>query len=161
MIICGIGIAATPDARASAAPSGSDSNIAKASIVSIYKVLSFAEKFLGTPYRYGGKGPGGFDCSGFVSYCFRQTMGLNLPPMATVYNKVGTAVSKDSARPGDIICFEGSRAGTKTIGHVGIVTEVTSKSIWFIHAAMSGIRYDTLGLTYYKTRYMGIRRVIP
>ena len=87
-------------------------------------------------------------------------MNLSLPPMATVYNKVGHSVSKDSARPGDIICFEGSRAGTGTIGHVGIITEVSSKNIWFIHAAMSGIRNDSLSLNYYKIRFKGIRRVI-
>ena len=41
-------------------------------------LLATALAYLGTPYRWGGDDPSGFDCSGFVIECLRST-GL-IPP---------------------------------------------------------------------------------
>ncbi|NBP05033.1 MAG: NlpC/P60 family protein [Bacteroidetes bacterium] len=130
-------------------------------IVEINRLLQFADKHVGTPYRYGGKKPGGFDCSGFVMYCFSQSQGINLSPSATQYFQHGIKVHPGSARPGDIICFTGSNSRNKSIGHVGIITEVTPTNIYFIHASTRrGITYDVLSSSYYKPRFLQIRRVI-
>jgi cell wall-associated NlpC family hydrolase len=130
-------------------------------IVEINRLIRFAEQHLGTPYRYGGKTPAGFDCSGFVRYCFNQTQGLVLSPSATTYNKHGIKVHPQSARPGDVICFTGSNSRNRSIGHVGIITEVTPTDIYFIHSAVhGGIRYDVLKSQYYKTRFLQIRRIL-
>ena len=37
-------------------------------------VLDYAAKFLGVPYVYGGSTPSGFDCSGFTSYVYKNTV---------------------------------------------------------------------------------------
>jgi cell wall-associated NlpC family hydrolase len=130
-------------------------------IVEINRLIRFAEMHLGTPYRYGGKTPAGFDCSGFVRYCFNQTQGITLSPSATNYHSHGIKIHPRSARPGDIICFTGSNSRSRSIGHVGIITEVTPADIYFIHSAVhGGIRYDVLKAQYYKTRFLQIRRVL-
>ncbi|MBM3920593.1 MAG: NlpC/P60 family protein [Sphingomonadales bacterium] len=130
-------------------------------IVEINRLLAFAEQFLGTPYRYGGKGPAGFDCSGFVRYCFSQTQGMTLSPSATHYFNHGIKVHPSSARPGDIICFTGSNSRSRSIGHVGIITEVTPTDIYFIHASVNrGICFDAVSSHYYKQRFLQIRRVL-
>lgn len=130
-------------------------------IVEINRLIRFAEQHLGTPYRYGGKTPAGFDCSGFVRYCFSQTQGLLLSPSATTYHKHGIKVHPQAARPGDVICFTGSNSRNRSIGHVGIITEVTPTDIYFIHSAVhGGIRYDVLKSQYYKTRFLQIRRIL-
>ncbi len=127
----------------------------------INKLLLTADKELGTPYRYGGKQPGGFDCSGFVMYCYKNSLNITLGPQATYYYKYGQGVKRDEARPGDVICFTGYNSANKVIGHVGIITEVTPTEIFFIHSALNGgIRYDQLGSAYYNQRYMGIRRIL-
>lgn len=68
------------------------------------KVIAYAAKFVGTPYRSGGSTPAGFDCSGFVSYVYAH-FGISLPRSSSAYWGVGTRVS--SPKPGDIIVTSG------------------------------------------------------
>lgn len=70
---------------------------------------------LGTPYRWAGKGPGGFDCSGFVSWAFGQG-GISIPSSTAGLASTGTKVSASNMQPGDIVFFN----TYKTNGHVGI-----------------------------------------
>jgi len=148
--------------------SGSDSAVAvyqedtsKTYIVEINRLLQTADKQLGTPYRWAGKQPGGFDCSGFVLYCYGHTLGISTPASATSYTTFGTPVSKANARPGDVICFQGYNSRGPSPGHVGIITEVTTNEIYFIHSAShGGIRYDKLSQKYYADRFLFIRRIL-
>ncbi len=131
-------------------------------VASINFLLQEAKRHLSTPYRAGGKNPGGFDCSGFVRHCYGSTLGITTPASSFEYKKFGMAVSIEDCRPGDIICFKGSSKRNRRIGHVGIVTEISNNNIFFIHSAnRGGIRYDELNAPYYKMRFVGIRRIIP
>ena len=38
---------------------------------------------MGSPYRYGGSDPAGFDCSGLVNYVFHQAADTRLPRNAS------------------------------------------------------------------------------
>lgn len=69
-------------------------------------VVEEASKYVGTPYLHGGTTPAGFDCSGFVSYVYAQ-FGISLPHSSSAYWTVGTRVSAEDARPGDIIVSSG------------------------------------------------------
>ncbi|WP_084106197.1 C40 family peptidase [Demequina sp. NBRC 110056] len=71
-------------------------------------IIAEAAKYVGTPYVSGGSSPRGFDCSGFVSYVYKQ-FGISLPRSSGAYWNVGTRVSSPQA--GDIIV---------TPGHVGL-----------------------------------------
>jgi cell wall-associated NlpC family hydrolase len=154
-------LAQGPSAIDSTAIAVSAADTSSTHIVEINRLIFTAEKHLGTPYRYGGKKPGGFDCSGFVLYCYGSTLGIKLPASATEYTKYGKAITRDSARPGDVICFKGYSTRSSSIGHVGMITEVTPTEIHFIHSAShGGIRYDKLSQQYYTTRFLGIRRIL-
>lgn len=72
-------------------------------------------KVLGTPYVWAGKEPGGFDCSGFVSWAYRQE-GISLPSSTSALASVGTKIPYSQAKPGDLVFFN----TYKTNGHVGI-----------------------------------------
>ena len=72
--------------------------------------VAIGSNYLGTPYVWGGGGPGGFDCSGFVSYVYAQ-MGISLPHQSGDILNSGTVISASEARPGDILWWP---------GHVGI-----------------------------------------
>jgi len=123
-------------------------------------VVNFAERFLGTPYRYGGKQPGGFDCSGFVGYVFGQ-LGYKTPASSSLFRNYGSRVSRNACRPGDIICFKGRNINSGAIGHVGIVVEANATDVHFIHASVNkGITFDRLSSAYYRPRFVQIRRVL-
>lgn len=129
------------------------------SLAEINVLLAEAYSHMGTRYRSGGKNPSGFDCSGFVGYCYSKTLGIKTPASSSEFHHAGLHVSKSAARPGDVICFTGSNAGRRISGHVGLITEVTDSNIYFIHAAVSGgIRVDALNQPYYKARFLEIRR---
>ena len=72
--------------------------------------VAIGSNYLGTPYAWGGGAPGGFDCSGFVSYVYAQ-MGISLPHQSGDILNSGTVISASEARPGDILWWP---------GHVGI-----------------------------------------
>ncbi len=69
-------------------------------------VLEEAAKYVGTPYVAGGSTPSGFDCSGFVSYVYAH-FGVSLPHSSSAYWNIGTRVSAQDARPGDLIVSSG------------------------------------------------------
>lgn len=128
-------------------------------LVAINALLKEAGSHLGTGYRGGGKTPAGFDCSGFVGYCYNTSLGIHTPASSSLFYNAGMHVIIANARPGDIICFKGHSASRRVMGHVGIITEVTPTEVYFIHSASSGgIRYDVLSANYYRLRFMDIRR---
>ena len=99
--------AATAPASATGGPSGS-------------AVVAEADKFLGTPYVWGGSAPGGFDCSGLVQYVYAQ-LGVSLPRTSEEQATLGTAVpGMAEAQPGDLLFFAGSDGTASAPGHVGI-----------------------------------------
>lgn len=116
-------------------------------------VLNYAAQFLGVPYVYGGSTPSGFDCSGFTSYVFKNTVG-SIPRVAQAQYDATTRVSRDDLLPGDLVFFGSS---TSSISHVGIYVG----SNQFIHAPTTGdvVKYSSLTGSY-ATRYQGAGRVI-
>ena len=78
--------------------------------------LQFAAAQLGTPYRWGGTGPGGFDCSGLTQAAYRSA-GVPLPRVAQSQFDAGPTVETGAVQPGDLLFYGTS---TRTVEHVGI-----------------------------------------
>lgn len=93
-------------------------------------LIDEAISHLGTPYRYGGTTPAGFDCSGFTGYAYRNALGIELPRSAAAQSGVGEQVSLAEAQRGDLV-FWGGRGG---VYHTGIYLGDGE----YIHAAASG-----------------------
>ncbi|MGI6182037.1 MAG: NlpC/P60 family protein [Agathobaculum sp.] len=116
-------------------------------------VLTYAAQFLGTPYVYGGSTPSGFDCSGFTSYVFNNTVG-SIPRVAQSQYNATTHLTREELLPGDLVFF-GSSASS--ISHVGIYVGDGQ----FIHSPHTGsvVKYESLSGSY-ETRFQGGGRVI-
>ncbi len=112
-------------------------------------VVAYAKQFLGCKYVYGGTSTSGFDCSGFTQYVYKH-FGVNLNRTAAAQYSNGQSVTNLQA--GDLVMF-----GKSGINHVGIYIGGNT----FIHAANKsrGVTTDTLSSGYYKTNYVGARRI--
>ena len=124
-------------------------------------LLIYAHQYLGRPYRGGATGPYSFDCSGFTSYCYRH-LGYNLVHSSAGQTNYGMPIMKTEWQPGDLVFFNGRRAGSGQVGHVGIVVRNNGDGTFdFIHAACStGISIDNSSQRYYAARYVTARRLI-
>jgi len=121
-------------------------------------VVQDAMKHVGTKYVLGGCQPGGFDCSGFVYYIYKQ-YGIELPRISTEQADAGKRVSLRRVQKGDLLFFRGSDLKDRKIGHVGIVISNKKEPIKFVHASTSrGIVVSELETEYYKLRYRKARR---
>ncbi|MCG5432702.1 peptidoglycan hydrolase RipC [Mycobacterium sp. MYCO198283] len=59
---------------------------------------------IGSPYSWGGSGPGQFDCSGLVMWSFQQA-GISLPHSSQALARGGQPVSMDQIQPGDVVNY--------------------------------------------------------
>ncbi len=128
----------------------------------IAEMLDYAATFKGTKYRLGATGPKRFDCSGFTSYVFAH-VGYKLDRTSRQQVTNGKEVEINELQPGDLVFFNGRRAGGSRIGHVGIVTSADNenKTFEFIHASTSqGVVISSSTETYYNRRYVKACRVI-
>jgi cell wall-associated NlpC family hydrolase len=109
-----------------------------------------ALQFLGTPYVWGGSGPGGFDCSGLVQYAFAQ-VGVSLPHSSSMQYGYGVPVSRDQLETGDLVFFDG-------LGHVGIYIGDGQ----FVHSPHTGdvVKISSIYDSWYAATWVGARRIL-
>ncbi|GGG44201.1 C40 family peptidase [Epilithonimonas arachidiradicis] len=125
----------------------------------IDNILSEAESYLGTPYRFGGTSRSGIDCSAFVLSVFGAAAGMNLPRVAAQQSQEGDSVEKTELQKGDLVFF--SHRGSR-ISHVGIVEDVTPEGeVKFIHAATSkGVMVSSLDDSYWGPKFKFAKRIV-
>ncbi|MDF9844886.1 lipoprotein Spr [Paenibacillus sp. PastF-1] len=117
------------------------------------KMDKVIDKAIGTKYVSGGVSTNGFDCSGFTMYVFDK-IGINLPHQSGSQYQMGTAISRDNLREGDLVFFNTSGRG---VSHVGIYVGDGK----FAHASSSkGVTISSLSDSYYVNRYVGAKRIM-
>ena len=107
-------------------------------------------------YVYSGKKlHTGFDCSGLVSFVYKESAGIELRGSASDIASRTRAIAPNAAAPGDLVFFNTLGAPSS---HVGIYIG----SGKFIHAAneRTGVRMDQITTEYWAKRLEGYRSVL-
>jgi cell wall-associated NlpC family hydrolase len=94
--------------------------------------ISAAQRYIGTPYAWGGggrRGPGpgqdpdlgviGFDCSGLTQYAYGQA-GISIPRNSRDQYADAPKVARGSLQPGDLVFWATDTSRPSTIHHVAI-----------------------------------------
>ncbi len=80
------------------------------------EVVTYAKKFIGTPYVYGGNSlTSGVDCSGFTQQVFRNFNVKLERRSRDQYANNGVAIKKSDLKPGDLVFY-----GYSNVTHVAI-----------------------------------------
>lgn len=112
-------------------------------------VVRVAENMIGTPYRYGGNSPRGFDCSGLVQFSYAHA-GISVPRNTQQQFNYASPASIKHLQRGDLLFFKLNR---RKASHVGIYIGQGE----FIHAPSSGKRVSSASLSnpYWRERIAG------
>ncbi len=126
---------------------------------SINNILKDAEKYLGTPYKFGGITSSGFDCSGFTVKVFEEN-DFKLPRRSSDQAEAGQEIDIKDVKPGDLLFF--ATAGGSKVSHVGIVHDIGNDGeVKFIHASTSkGVIISSLNEKYWNQAYLHAQRVL-
>jgi len=113
------------------------------------RAATLALRMVGTPYRWGGESPGGFDCSGLIRWAYGR-VGVDLPHNSNALYGVGRPVSRTRLETGDVLFFTG-------LGHVGLYLGGGR----MVQAPYSGktVEIVNLAASHYGNRLIGARRV--
>jgi cell wall-associated NlpC family hydrolase len=117
------------------------------------EIAMYAMGLIGTGYRFGGKNPeAGLDCSGMVSYIFRQAAGIRLDGSAADIARRGRPVARKNLHLGDLVFFNTRNA---PFSHVGVYVGDDR----FIHAPSTNgrVRIDKMSARYYAQRFSAAR----
>jgi murein DD-endopeptidase len=116
-------------------------------------MIDSATSMIGQPYRYGGAAPGGFDCSGLVTYA-AENAGFRVPRTAAEQMEIGQPVARSDLQAGDLVFMHLARKEL----HVAIALDRQL----FVHAPSSGgrVRIDSLLAPPYSQGFIAARRVV-
>ena len=118
-------------------------------------IVMQAMAMLDRGYAYGGKKlHTGFDCSGLVSFVYKESAGISLKGSAVQMAHATQPITAEQAHPGDLVFF--NTLGS-SFSHVGIYIG----SGKFIHAAneKTGVTSERLSHGYWSKRFEGYRTV--
>jgi len=121
------------------------------------KLIAEAKKYIGMPYVWGGSTPEtSFDCSGYVCWVFNQTglYDLGRTNAQGIYNECNK-VTREDARPGDLIFFQGTHDANWPVTHVAIYVG----NNYMLHCGKP-IGYSRIDTPYWTEHFYAFGRLI-
>ncbi len=114
--------------------------------------FDFLERWIGTPYQFGGNSIHGTDCSGFTANLYNYLFGIELARTSREQARQCSFISQDSLHLGDLVFFRNGFF----ISHVGVYLS----NGYFVHASTSqGVTISNLSETYFKKRFYRAGRI--
>jgi cell wall-associated NlpC family hydrolase len=119
-------------------------------------IAEYAQKFVGTKYRAGGRSPKtGWDCAGFTWYVAKH-FGITLATTAGGQLKNGSPVPLKGVRAGDLIIY--AKKNTRAMNNDGHVA-ISLGGGRVIHAGRSGTRITSVQGAAPGMQVVGVRRI--
>jgi cell wall-associated NlpC family hydrolase len=143
----------TPGAAAGAATAGAPRALSD----SERRLRDVTEEWRGTPYKLGGTSRSGIDCSAFSRVLYENVYQVELPRTAEEQERLGSAVTRDSLQPGDLIFFRTQGMGPLFKSrHVGVYLGGGE----FAQASgRRGVTISRLDNRYWSKKYHAARRL--
>lgn len=126
------------------AASGDDDGIGQ-------KIVASASALIGVPFVMNGESPDGFDNSGFIYYVLRDNGFITCPRTTEAQASMGTLISSDSLKPGDLVFFSNEIDGGVGFGGIYIGNGKMIASL------MPGTNVNEIDITteYYVSHFFG------
>lgn len=149
--------------RSSASRNTSARRSARSTVVSTEaaersRLVDYASRYLGKPYRFGGKSPStGFDCSGLIYYTYKHfDYAINNNSRAQAQQ--GRKIPLGQCSAGDLLFF-GSKGN---VNHVALVANNDGPGLMIIHSTTSAgvIMEDYYKSKYWQNRFLFARRIV-
>ncbi len=119
------------------------------------EIMQAILEWLGTPYRFGGNGDRGIDCSGFTRTIFAQVGDGIIPRTANYQYGIGHKVNRNDLQFGDLVFFNTRRR--VYVSHVGIYL---GDNIFAHSSSRYGVTFSFIkDGNYYDQAFIGARRV--
>ncbi|WP_043933400.1 C40 family peptidase [Bacillus sp. EB01] len=128
---------------------------AEASVSWGQEVTEVAKRYIGTPYKWGGTTPKGFDASGYTQFVYKKSAAkISLPRTSKDQYKIGKAVAKKNLKEGDLVFFNTDGKGVSFVGiYLG-------KNKFIAVTVSKGVSIQSMDSKYWKDRYVGAKRVL-
>jgi cell wall-associated NlpC family hydrolase len=118
------------------------------------KLVAFARKQIGDPYRAGRSGPDAFDCSGLVRYVYKEVTGKSLPHYSKAQYQQVKKIKRKNAQPGDLVFFFQGGAH-----HVGIY--IGKGKMIDAPNTRKNVRVSPITGSWWSRSYTGMGRMLP
>ncbi|AOZ87849.1 peptidoglycan endopeptidase [Bacillus xiamenensis] len=120
------------------------------SSLNVSKLVADAKAQSGTPYKWGGTTPKGFDCSGFMWYIINKQTKIS---RQTTEGFWASMKSVSTPNVGDFVFFTTYKSGPS---HMGVYIGNNK----FIHAASDGVTISDMSSSYWKPIYLGAKTFV-
>jgi lipoprotein Spr len=118
------------------------------------KLMRQISRYMGVAYQHGGTSEEGMDCSGYTMTVYKDGARVQMPRTSAGQSTMGTPVTEDELKFGDLIFFNTTGASAS---HVGIYLG----DDLFAHASVTlGVTISSLQSSYYQRRYEFARRIL-
>jgi cell wall-associated NlpC family hydrolase len=121
------------------------------------RLRTVTESWRGTPYKLGGTGKSGIDCSAFSRVVYKEALALDLPRTAAEQELLGKPIERPSLRTGDLVFFRTQGMGPFFKSrHVGVYLgggEFAQSS------GSKGVTISRLDNYYWNKKYVAARRL--